>query len=60
MVRFDHVFDDAFYHLVSKSSSGAITYNFTDLDKLILPLVKSGITPFISMSYTPGGPGPGR
>jgi beta-xylosidase len=58
MVRFDHVFDDAFYHLVSKSSSGTITYNFTDLDKLILPLVKSGITPFISMSYTPSALGP--
>jgi beta-xylosidase len=58
MVRFDHVFDDDFYHLVNESSSGAITYNFTDLDKLILPLVKSGITPFISMSYTPGALGP--
>jgi hypothetical protein len=57
-VRFDHVFDDDFYHLVSESSSGTITYNFTDLDKLILPLVKSGITPFISMSYTPGALGP--
>jgi hypothetical protein len=58
MVRFDHVFDDDFYHLVNESSSGAITYNFTDLDKLILPLVKSGITPFISMSYTPSALGP--
>ena len=56
MVRVDHVFDDAFYHLVN-DSSGTITYNFTDLDKLILPMVKSGITPFISLSYTPSALG---
>jgi hypothetical protein len=49
-VRVDHIFDDAFYHLVNKNSSGTITYDFTDLDKQILPMVKSGITPFISLS----------
>jgi Glycosyl hydrolases family 39/F5/8 type C domain/Carbohydrate binding domain len=57
-VRLDHIFDDAFYHLVNESSSGAVTYNFTDLDKVILPLVKSGMTPFISLSYMPSALGP--
>ncbi len=49
-VRLDHIFDDTFYHLVNEDSSGDITYNFTYLDKQILPMVKSGITPFVSLS----------
>ncbi|WP_034090772.1 GH39 family glycosyl hydrolase [Streptacidiphilus albus] len=56
-VRVDHIFDDTFYHLVNKDSSGNITYDFTDLDKQILPMVKSGITPFMSLSFMPAALG---
>ena len=57
-VRLDHIFDDSFYHLVNENSSGVVTYNFTDLDKVVLPLVKSGITPFVSLTQMPAVLGP--
>ena len=49
-IRVDHIFDDTFYHLVNADSSGTITYNFSYLDKQILPMLKSGMTPFVSLS----------
>lgn len=57
-VRIDHIFDDPFYHLVNKNAAGTITYDFTSLDKLILPMVKSGIRPFVSLSNMSASLGP--
>lgn len=52
-VRIDHVFDDAFYHVINVGAGGAITYNFANLDQIVLPLVHNGMTPFFSLSYSP-------
>ncbi|OHV41023.1 GH39 family glycosyl hydrolase [Pseudofrankia sp. EUN1h] len=57
-VRLDHVFDDGYYHVVHKDASGAITYDFSYLDKVLLPLAHNGLDPFISLSYTPKALGP--
>jgi hypothetical protein len=53
-VRIDHVFDDAFYGVVTAPG----TYNFSKLDAQLLPLARAGIRPFISLSYMPAALGP--
>ncbi|WP_328995947.1 discoidin domain-containing protein [Kribbella sp. NBC_01245] len=53
-VRLDHVFDDDFYGVVTS----ATTYDFRKLDRVILPLLENGMTPFISLSYMPKALGP--
>ena len=50
LVRLDHIFD--YYNIVS-GTSGAYTNDYTNLDRIILPLLAKGITPFICVSYTP-------
>jgi hypothetical protein len=52
-VRIDHIFDDAYYHVINVDAAGAVTYNFADLDRVVLPLVRNGMTPFFSLSYAP-------
>ena len=52
-VRLDHVFDDSTYHVVRKDDAGKVVYNFTALDRVLIPLLDNGITPFISLSYMP-------
>jgi len=53
-IRIDHVFDDPFYNVVSVDAAGAVQYDFSRLDQVLLPLVAHDITPLISLSYTPG------
>lgn len=52
-VRVDHIFDDPYYKVVSRDAAGAITYDFSRLDRVLLPLVAHDITPFITLSYMP-------
>jgi len=52
-VRIDHVFDDPFYKVVSKDAAGVVSYDFSRLDQVLLPLVAHDITPFITLSYMP-------
>ncbi|KTR40732.1 hypothetical protein NS263_06650 [Curtobacterium oceanosedimentum] len=53
-VRVDHMFDDDFYHVASRDSSGNLQFDFTKLDAVVLPLFKQGMKPFFCLSYTPG------
>lgn len=53
-VRVDHIFDDDFYHVASRDSSGTLKLDFTKLDAVVLPLFKEGMKPFFCLSYTPG------
>ena len=53
-IRVDHVFDDSTYHVVRKNKAGQIVYDFTVLDRVLIPLLDNGITPFIALSYMPG------
>lgn len=52
-VRIDHVFDDAYYQVIKVGAGGAVTFNFDNLDRVVLPLVRNGMTPFFSLSYSP-------
>jgi len=56
-IRVDHVFDDATFHVVQTDATGAISYDFTALDRVLLPMVENGLQPFISLSYMPGALG---
>ena len=50
-VRIDHIYDH--FNLVSKNSMGQILLNFTDLDKIVGSIRKTGATPLLSLSYMP-------
>ncbi|MBK4346443.1 GH39 family glycosyl hydrolase [Lacisediminihabitans changchengi] len=52
-IRIDHVFDDNYYHVVNIAADGKATFDFTNLDRVVLPLVRNGMTPFFSLSYSP-------
>lgn len=49
-IRIDHVFD--FYEVVIKEN-GQLTFNFQQLDKVVNQILKTGATPFFSLSYMP-------
>jgi glycosyl hydrolase family 39 (putative alpha-L-iduronidase)/F5/8 type C domain-containing protein len=53
-LRVDHVFDDDFYGVVTDVDS----FDFTQLDAVLKPLVDNEIRPWISLSYMPGKLGP--
>lgn len=57
-IRIDHVFDDDIYGVVNADASGAISYDFTALDAVLVPLANNGMTPFITLSYMPSALGP--
>lgn len=50
-IRLDHIFDA--YGLVSRDSSGEITYNWQALDRAIEEILSVGTKPFFSLSYMP-------
>lgn len=52
-VRVDHVFDDSTYRAVQRDENGTLTYDFSRLDSVLLPLVENGVTPFIALSFMP-------
>ena len=53
-IRIDHVFDDSYFQVINTAADGSVTYNFANLDRVVLPLVRNGMTPFFSLSYSPG------
>lgn len=57
-IRLDDVFNDATYGTVSRDAAGALVYDFSRLDKVLLTLDANGLTPFITLSYTPAALGP--
>ncbi|MGC9350188.1 MAG: GH39 family glycosyl hydrolase, partial [Anaerolineae bacterium] len=52
MVRLDHIVDDAFYQVVWRSSSG-LEFDFSRLNRVVVPLVEAGMTPLMCLSYKP-------
>jgi hypothetical protein len=49
-IRIDHVFD--FYDVVDKKD-GSISYNYSQLDKVVNQITSTGALPFFSLSYMP-------
>ena len=50
-IRVDHVFDH--FGVVQRNAEGKLSFNYSELDKLLLSITKTGATPFISLSYMP-------
>lgn len=53
-IRVDHLFDDDFYGLVKRTGSGSLSFDFTKLDAVVLPIFNQGMVPWFTLSYTPG------
>ncbi|NJO69560.1 MAG: hypothetical protein HC830_10005 [Bacteroidetes bacterium] len=49
--RIDWLLSDWFYQVVSKNAQNQLVYDFTKLDKIILPLTDKGIKPVMCMCY---------
>lgn len=52
-IRFDHVLNDYLYQAVTEQRDGSVTYDFSRLDRTILPLIDQGMQPLLALSYTP-------
>ncbi len=50
-IRIDHVFD--FYNVVGRDGTGALTFNWSELDLTLGDIREIGAKPFISISYMP-------
>lgn len=50
-VRIDHIYD--FYNVVSRDSSGKLTFAWGDLDRTVCDILDTGARPFFSLGYMP-------
>lgn len=51
MIRIDHIYD--FYEVVSRDSSGNLSFNFDKLDQTVCDIYHTGAKPFFSLGYMP-------
>jgi hypothetical protein len=49
--RIDWLLSDWFYKVVSRNHNGELEYDFSRLDKIILPLIEKGMKPMMCMCY---------
>ncbi|MBN1249459.1 MAG: discoidin domain-containing protein [Anaerolineae bacterium] len=52
MVRVDHLLDEAFYSVVWRGS-GDLNYDFSRLDRVVVPILQHGMQPLMCLSYKP-------
>jgi hypothetical protein len=50
-IRLDHIYD--FYNVVSRNSSGNLSFDFSKLDETICDIYHTGAKPFFSLGYMP-------
>ncbi len=50
-IRLDHIYD--FYNMVSRDSSGNLSFDFSKLDKTVCDIYNTGAKPFFSLGYMP-------
>ncbi len=50
-IRLDHIYD--FYDMVSRDSSGNLSFDFSKLDKTVCDIYNTGAKPFFSLGYIP-------
>ncbi|MFH0979477.1 MAG: hypothetical protein V1803_00845, partial [Candidatus Roizmanbacteria bacterium] len=50
-IRIDHIYD--FYDVVSRDSSGNLSFNFDKLDQTVCDIYHTGAKPFFSLGYMP-------
>ncbi len=51
LVRLDNIFN--FYHIVQRNTTGAIYYQWAQVDRVLDAVIDMGKTPMISLSYMP-------
>lgn len=51
--RIDWLFSDWPYYVISRNGSGQLTYDFSKLDQVIVPMANAGIKPIMCMTYLP-------
>lgn len=49
--RVDWLLSNRFYNVVTRNTSGKLVYNFTNLDKTLVPMLQKGIKPLMCMTY---------
>src|SRR5262245_11451537 len=52
MVAITHVLNENFYNVVSGTAPN-YTYDYSKLDRVVLPLVEQGMTPLMELAFTP-------
>lgn len=52
MVAITHLLNENFYNVVSGTAPN-FSYDFSKLDRVVLPLVEQGITPLMGLAFTP-------
>lgn len=50
-IRIDHIYDH--FNVVGRDASGNLTFDFSTLDQMVGSILKTGATPFFSLSYMP-------
>ena len=53
MVRLDHLVNDKFYRVISRDEAGKLRFDFSRLDRVILPMLPKGMTPLMCLCYCP-------
>ena len=53
MIRLDHLTDDAFYSVVWRDAGGSLQFDFSRLDRVVVPILQQGMQPLMCLSYKP-------
>ena len=53
MIRMDHLTDDTYYRVVWREIDGSLQYDFSRLNRAIVPIFQAGMEPLMCLSYKP-------
>ncbi len=53
MIRMDHLVDDTYYRVVWRDSDGDLQFDFSRLNRAIVPIFQAGMEPLMCLSYKP-------
>jgi hypothetical protein len=53
MIRLDHLMDEIFYRVVWRDANGELNYDFSRLNRAVVPIFQAGMEPLLCISYKP-------
>lgn len=53
MIRMDHLTDDTYYRVVWRNTDGDLQFDFSRLNRAIVPIFQAGMEPLMCLSYKP-------
>ncbi len=53
MIRLDHLTDDTYYRVVWRNTDGDLQFDFSRLNRAIVPIFQAGMEPLMCLSYKP-------